>query len=558
MSYAEKLYDNIALANQHAFQGKKAVDELLSFFKLIVNADENYAKVLENISNFQFLLLRGSMLEAALALKHDISNKAVQIRAFVENMAQDIIKPLQTLQNFPIEQAKILSAEAQKIIKIKESYYEKLTKQKEKFWKSCNECEKITQTLEQPQSQNLREKYLEKLIKHKDSLDSDLKLYKDQIDSWDRVISNYKALMKPVLESYEKNELYRLGCMKDQLRKFIVYEASYIRNLQYEIDSLASCMENLDIQKDLETLVFQVAQPVPPEFEAYKGSHPAYKNVSSSGLLFAIPLPIQDPKWSEIVFQGSIEDMYKTEIDIITLKACQGYDLVSEDFVQFNSLIKDSLGRKAWIWSMNLKKSSSLLTDKGYIQLGELMLSILNEVIYIQCERTQDFYTIKSTLIFASIFYKDSGSKLNLIKLISSHSLWSRFDIWDKVVEISITEEINSRDAFNFTSKEEDKKKILRNIVFCQLGIIAEFMNAFNLHQLISTEIITKYSHRYELTSEDHSVLMATISVKKEKEPSRVLKVQRGIPAWLQEIEGSAAAIAKRSPKTLSEYITPR
>ena len=383
MSFSTRLHDNIGLANQYVTQGKKAIEEMIQFLKLITQAEENYAKSLESICNFQFLLVKGSMLEAGHAIKHDLSNKVTQIRAFIDNITQDIIKTFQTIASVPLEQAKLLTMNSSKILKIKENYFEKLSKHKEKFWKSCQECEKITFNLEQPQSQILREKFLQKLIKHKNSLDGNLKSYQDHVDSWSDFEKYYSPLIVPVMDSYEKNEFQRLESIKDQLRKYVVYETSYIRNLQYEIDVLAKSMEELDIEKDLLGLCPVSPPIVKPEFENYKGTHSAYKNLGVSGLLFAIPLPIQEPKWSEIVFQGSIEEMYKTEVDIISLKATQGYDLSSEDFVQFNSLIKDSLGRKAWVWSMNQKKIDSLLSDKGFLQLGELMLSVLNEVISI-------------------------------------------------------------------------------------------------------------------------------------------------------------------------------
>ena len=383
MSYAEKLFDNIPLANNHVLQGKKAIEELILFFKSFVTVEENYAKVLENLSNYQFIILKGSIHNAAEAIKHDITHKASQVRTFAENITQDIIKPLQTVANASMDQAKLLSVEAQKLLKLKETYYEKLHRFKDKFWKSCSECEKMTQILEQPQPQSLREKSLEKLVATKNSLDSDLQAYQSHLDSWEDFTNIFKPLLLPILQSYEKAELHRLESTKDQLRKFVVYEASYIRNLQYEIDSLAKCMEELDTYKDLEALIQGSPRSMRPEFEPYKGTHLAYRNIDSSGLLFAIPLPVQESKWSEIVFNGSIEEMYKTEIDIIILKACQGNDIASEDFSQFNSLIKDSIGRRAWVWSMNAKKSQGMLSEKGFVQLGELMISILNEVRFI-------------------------------------------------------------------------------------------------------------------------------------------------------------------------------
>ena len=265
---------------------------------------------------------------------------------------------------------------------LKEKYYNKLLQLKEKFWKSCNECEKITQILEQPQPQDTREKFLEKFIKSKNSFDYSLKAYQEHINLWDDFSNNFKLLLGSILDVYKQNEKNRFETTKDQLRKYVVYQTSYIRNLQYEIDHLAKSMENLDHSNDTDFSMQVISKPQKPKFEPYRGAHSSYRNINASGLLFSIPLPMQEAKWSEVVFQGSVEEIYKTEVDIITLKACEGCELTPEDFIQFNSLIKDSFGRKAWVWSMNNKKTQPVLLEKGYNQLGKLMLSVLNEVIY--------------------------------------------------------------------------------------------------------------------------------------------------------------------------------
>ena len=381
MIFSEKFFDNIHLANQHSLLGKKAVDELLQFFRQLCSTEETHAKNLETLSNFQFLLLRGSTYEACQGLKLDILKTSKEIKVFISNIQDDLIRPLQIISSSIQESSKSLFSESSKIMKQKDLYIEKLTRCREKFFKSCSECEKITNNLEQPQTQAQRERYLQKLIKHKNQLDVDLKSYEDQINSWPDFMNSYKPAVSPILAAYEKIEFNRLMGIKDQLRKFVVYEASYIRNVQYEIDGLAKTMEDIQVEHDLIMCCPQGVPWTQPEFEPYRGTHPSFKLINLNGLSIPIPLPIQEPKWSEIVFQGSIEEMYKTEIDIITLKATQGHELSSEDFVQFNSLIKDSLGRRAWVWSMNMKKVEPLLSDKGYIHLGELMLSVLNEVI---------------------------------------------------------------------------------------------------------------------------------------------------------------------------------
>lgn len=162
--------------------------------------------------------------------------------------------------------------------------------------------------------------------------------------------------------------------------------------------------------------------------------------------------------------------------------------------------------------------------------------------------------TTKITLQYSSTFHKiSSGIKHYLYKLISSHTLWLRGDVWEKVIEMYISDEILAHNVFTYTSKEEDRKKIVRNIVFCQLGAITEIMAIFSVNLSLASEVIQKFVVKYELPPADLEVLLTTVSGKKEKE-ARVLTVQRGIPAWLQELEPSSSTI-KRGTKTLSELL---
>jgi hypothetical protein len=45
--------------------------------------------------------------------------------------------------------------------------------------------------------------------------------------------------MMKILEVYQKQEEQRLESIKDMLRKLVVYQTSFLRNLQYDVDNLA-------------------------------------------------------------------------------------------------------------------------------------------------------------------------------------------------------------------------------------------------------------------------------------------------------------------------------
>jgi hypothetical protein len=139
-------------------------------------------------------------------------------------------------------------------------------------------------------------------------------------------------------------------------------------------------------------------------------------------------------------------------------------------------------------------------------------------------------------------------------KLICNHSLWTRAEVWERVIELYINDEIFSHNVFSYTSKEEDRKKIIRNIVFCQLGGIVEIMTSFQLASAIIVDNMQKFVAKYDLPMTDLEVLLTSVNGKKEKEvQSR--EVQRGIPSWLQDLENSTTQV-RRGAKTLSELLT--
>ena len=80
--------------------------------------------------------------------------------------------------------------------------------------------------------------------------------------------------------------------------------------------------------------------------------------------------------------------------------------------------------------------------------------------------------------------------------------------MWEKIVEISINEDVVSHDVFRVTKNENERKKLMANIVFCQLGLIAEVMVNFFVKASIAIEVINKLAVKYELSNDDIDILM--------------------------------------------------
>lgn len=111
-----------------------------------------------------------------------------------------------------------------------------------------------------------------------------------------------------------------------------------------------------------------------------------------------------------------------------------------------------------------------------------------------------------------------------------------------------------NHNVFSYTSKEEDRKKIVRNIVFCQLGGIVETLINLQVSSSLVIETVQKFGSKYDLPASDLDVLLTSVNGKKEKEVQD-RAVLKGIPSWLQGLENSTSQV-RRGVKSLAELMT--
>ena len=543
MSYVDNLYTCFGTVQKFTGKSRRGVEDLIRFFRMRIEVEEENMKGLEKLANFNLMLREGTILNAVNALKNNCYSRAFQGKTLIDSINADIISPLTSLLKSQSEIIQQFSLDGQKIQKVKETYLHSILQSKKQYWKSCQECEKITIKLEDIIPQSSREKLLSKLVSEKQDLDTSLLAYQESLQTYQRFKSRLKDTMTPIMNMYELQETERLESIKDGLRKLVVYDTSHIRNVQYDIDTLAHYMESINTNSDLKVLIDESAgtdEYPNVEFEGYYSEHQGANNFNRTSV--SIPIPLQE-KWAEMPTFGTIEEMYRNELDVIAVKVFSSRELTSEDFQQFNTLIKDSIGRKAWIGILELKVGSMELPQQAFDLLGELMISLLNE-----CERNMDTTILKEVLRYSLHFQNENSEKLSKITRI--HSIWSKLEAWEQLISRTIQEEISSREVYKIFESVEEQEGIIKNIAFCQLGSIAGLMKEFSVEVQYAAEILSKYACRYNLIAEDIDTLMATVDpMFKQPEKEVVSVVQRGVPGWLKSI---TAAPQRRGQKGLT------
>lgn len=518
MSFVDSLFTSFSFVTGNCIKSKKAVEDLIKFFKARVEIEESHMRGLERLANFNVQIRDGTILSAVNAMKNDYYSRAFQTKTLIDFINSDIINFLQNLNLTQAEILKPVSLEAGKVVKTKESFISNILKCKKSYWKSCEECEKLTASLENIVSQGAREKVLARLVQEKQNLDSALQQYQYGLSTYSNFREGYKDMLTPALNYHELQEKERLESMKDSLRKLVVYDTSYIRNVEYDLNSLAKFVEAISTVSDFKMIIDDCNEGDLPVFE--------FEQFSTTMPLSTLTGQLkQNRSFNNEMEPGSILEIYITEFEAVFQKL--HIDLDSEDFQIFNSLVKDSIGRQAWI--QVLKGKSAKLRTKAYDQLAELMISLLNE-----CERNNDSSILMDSLLYINYFRNKKGEFLS--KLLSFHSIWGKLHLWEEVIEKMIQKEVLAREVEKIFEEENGKKGIIKNIAFCQLGTVAEYMKNFKVDVIYASEILAKNACRYELSSEDIDTLVATVDVSFKKSRTEVPAVQKGIPDWLKDI----------------------
>ena len=499
MSFVDSLYSSFNFVTGNSGKSRKAVEDLVKFFKARVDIEESHMRGLERLANFSVQVREGTILSAVNAMKNDYYSRAFQCKTLIDFINSDIINFLQNLNLTQSEILKPINLEAGKVIKIKESFISNILKCKKGYFRACEECERLTISLDNTVTQGAREKVLNKLVQEKQNLDSALQQYQYTLNAYSSFKEGYKDLLTPALNYHELQEKERLEAMKDSLRKLVVYDTSYIRNVEYDLNSLAKFVEAINPGSDFKMIIDDCTETDLPQLEFEQFSTTMPLSTLTGQLKQNRSLSNNNNGEME---PGSVLEVYLTELEAVFQKL--HIDLDPEDFQIFNSLVKDSIGRKAWI--QVLKGKSAKLRTKAYDQLAELMISLLNE-----CERNNDSTTLMDSLLYINHFRNKKGELLN--KLLSFHSIWGQLHLWEEVIEKMVQREVLSREVEKIFEDEKGKKGIIRNIAFCQLGTVAEYMKSFKVDVVYASEILAKNACRYELSGEDIDTLVATVDV---------------------------------------------
>ena len=464
-----------------------------------------------------------SLNEGISSFQNDLLNQHDYMKESLTNIKIEIIDPLKELKE---KITKRLNENLNEM-KIKEKNYNNCLTQFEstkiKFHKSVKEVETNKLGIEiLKKSKYPKEKLNEELKKQEIKALNSLKLAKENENNYISLITDINNIQEEYIETKKKN-LNELQTMeeeiglniKDSLRKYIIYQISYIRNFQYDMNKKAKKMENINIIKDISEFIHKnTSKDIPPfkfdyipylsDLNKNGGGEKIDKEIISEINNF-IENNFTSNKAKEIIL---LKNKINLEIEsiaeeiFVSEKNMEDFDKMKIEKIK--KFCKNKKTRREILKNLdNLRRIKGLnLNSTSYNNIGKILNYSLNEILI--NKEDIDYISIIIIISLSSTIYKNdekTKERIFLNECIKNHEIWKKIEIWKNTIKYSINEELHNQKNFNRYSEEDitNKKQRINNIVKFKLNSYLYNMINLEIKKNIINDIISEFKTYYDL-----------------------------------------------------------
>ena len=527
MSYSVDLWNSYSKLENQLESNLKGLKIFIYIFSEIYSSQLTFANELKRLSEYiknNPITVFESLNEGILSFQNDLLNQYYYLIESLTNIKVEILDPLKELKEKISKRLYENLSETNQSEKNYNNYLSQFESTKIKFHKSVKEVEESKLNIEILKKSNIsKDKLIEELKKQEIKALNSLKFAKEKENNYISLITDINKIQEEYIETKKKNlnELQDMEesiglAIKDSLRKYIIYEVSYIKNFQYDINKKATIMENINIIKDISLFIHKnTSQEIPPfkyDYIPYLSDLNKSKNNSNidKGIIDEINNFISNnftsDKAKEIII---LKNKINLEIESIAEEIFISKIIIENfDKNKINKIKEyctDKINRRELLKHMNnLRRIKGLNLDEiSYNNLGKILNLCLNGIISNKLNNL-DYPSIILIISLSSSLYKissDKNERIFLNKYIQSHEILKKYDTWKNVIKYSIIEEMHNQKNFNRYSKEDynDKKKRINNIVKFKITSYLYNMIQFNVKKNFINDIISEFKSYYDL-----------------------------------------------------------
>ena len=395
-------------------------------------------------------------------------------------------------------------------------------------------------------STEFKKKEEEKIIELLQVAKESQKKYVFNINRINEIQSEYIEKKKNYLNNMQYMEEQLGECVKDSLRKLILYQLSLIRNVQYDSEATSKKYEEIDINKDIKYFIKQHSTndliPFKYEFIPYSSSiGKRYKNISDNSIKeirdFIRTIFNNDSEIQNISFMSNskrsmnIKDMADYIYRINDNKFADKESYFTE---KINNSLRNKKERKALLNEINKIriKGSYFINDFNFNNIGNFLKMCINVIVNENKKEANDdddndkndfdYESMNLIFIIATNLYKinEYGNKprIFLQENLVGTPIFSDFNFWKNIIRYFIISELHNQKKYNIydtnINKEMEKQKLIKN----KLNTFIFHMKAFEVKNKLINEIIYFFINYYVLDSKLVEPLLIKDENVKDKE----------------------------------------
>ena len=493
MQYSVELWTNYNKVYHQMNAHIQGLRDLIEIFTERYKSKKNLAETLKKLSESKKPISTFETLtDGILGFKGDMYNQFNYLSELLIGMRDEIIKPLSSAYETFFKKLENNFSETNTINEKYQASIEEMDEYKNQFHSSVYAAEqrklkaeyyrkKINSIndINNPKNKEIKDNYSIYLKKEESMATNLLQEAKNNEKKYISLINNTNLLQDEYIEIKKRNlnEIQELEeelgeIIKDSLRKFIIFQVAYLRNMQYDVDKKAKILEGINIRNDIQKFInINKKDTIPPkkyEYVPYISKLNINEEVKGKINNQNIPPEIikevnnfistvfPSERVNEIKFLKTKE---KVDVEQIVSKIFNGEKLNFVDTQEITKLIIKKKSRRLFlneIKNFQINNKNNIVSDSTYDILNEIFKESLNLV-----KQDKDFETSKIIINLSNNIFRlindDPEEKMCLISDLKTEKEIKSYEFWKDLIKFEIIEELHLQKNSNIKNKKKEE-----------------------------------------------------------------------------------------------------
>jgi len=469
LSFREHLWDRFDIAwDKRVEPTRRLLEDLVLCLKERAQFERQYAKNLSrNAERLEQHFAVGCDKPGIATMMVAMKSRAEQSARFADELEQEVLMTIETMLKQHIEISKRVHHDGHRLSRHWLEARRAHETAAANYAKACFTADSGAKavikgsTLQGP----ARSKLAVQVLSSSSKAIAEEREYYKAVDRRNAATDLHDRQMSQVLGALQEMEEKRAMCLRDAAMKLAVYETSWLRNVQYDLDAAVKSAEAADINTDLQKFIAEnrTCEPHPTKVSAlvYWDLASAQNNSNSEANLIhsvaevgeqACATRLEDvrPILQKLFAGDEVETDPIEELSFNLGKprpANQAIDAPSESNsnvwrAAFCIALRDELARQAPAELPHLRAPEDILHVQMKQKSSFDALVSLFQGALDGCYNEGDAWSGRDLMVFSQKvqFQESDGRIVDILQRVYNHSLWSRVTFWEDVLLVGVAE----------------------------------------------------------------------------------------------------------------------